>query len=210
LIHFSTRSRFDVVRDIVTPLAGPGTRLLDVGCRDGVLKRYLPAEIAWVGADLFQNEAGSVTHVGDLSAGLPVADRSFDIVTALDVVEHTDDMLASLTECWRIADRALIVALPNMAHLVHRLRFLASGRLGAKYDVGSESALDRHRWVTIQPQCDAMMRAFAERAGAELTIVHQANGRRLTPFAELGRKAGLPAALWTFTMYYLVVRNAEE
>jgi hypothetical protein len=53
-----------------------------------------------------------------------------------------------------------------------------------------------------------MMRAFAERAGAELTIVHQANGRRLTPFAVLGRKAGLPAALWTFMMYYKLTRRA--
>lgn len=210
MIHFSTRSRFDVVRDIVTPLASPGARLLDVGCRDGVLKRYLPAEIAWVGADLFQNEAGSVTHVGDLTAGLPVDDRSFDIVTALDVIEHTDDMLASLAECWRIADKALIVALPNMAHLVHRLRFLSSGRLGAKYDVGTDPVADRHRWVTIQPQCDAMMTAFAKRAGAGLQIVHQASGRRLTPFAAAGRRLGLPAALWTFTMYYLVERNAEE
>ncbi len=198
------------MRDILAPLAHPGTRLLDIGCRDGILRRYLPPEIDWVGADLFQNEEGSVTHVGDVSAGLPVADQSFDLVTALDVIEHTDDMLASLSECWRITGKALIVALPNMAHLVHRLRFFSSGRLGAKYDVGPNPVLDRHRWVTIQPQCDAMMRAFAERTSAELTIIHQASGRRLTPFAVLGRKAGLPAALWTFTMYYLIVRNAEE
>jgi SAM-dependent methyltransferase len=208
LIQFSNRGRFDVVRDILVPLAHPGARLLDIGCRDGILRRHLPPGISWVGADLFQNEEGSVTHVGDLTAGLPVADQSFDFVTALDVIEHTDDMLASLGECWRITGKALIVALPNMAHLVHRLRFFSSGRLGAKYDVGPEPMVDRHRWVTIQPQCDAMMRAFAERAGAELTIVHQANGRRLTPFAVLGRKAGLPAALWTFMMYYKLTRRA--
>jgi hypothetical protein len=208
LIHFSTRSRFDVVHDIVAPLAHPGARLLDIGCRDGVLRRYLPADIAWIGADLLQNELGSVTYVCDLTAGLPVGDRSFDIVTALDVIEHTDDMLASLAECWRITDATLIVALPNMAHLVHRLRFLSSGRLGAKYDVGTEPVADRHRWVTIQPQCDAMMIAFAKRAGADLQIVHQASGRRLTPFAALGRRLGVPAALWTFTMYYKLTRRA--
>lgn len=195
---------------MLAPLARPGSRLLDIGCRDGILRRYLPKEMAWVGADLFQNEEGSVTYVGNLSAGLPIADQSFNIVAALDVIEHTDDMLASLSECWRITGKALIVALPNMAHLVHRLRFFSSGRLGAKYDVSPEPIPDRHRWVTIQPQCDTMMKAFAKRAGAELTIVHQASGRRLTPFAVLGRKAGLPAALWTFTMYYLVVRSTEE
>jgi SAM-dependent methyltransferase len=203
----STRPRFEAVADLLRPIARPGGRLLDVGCRDGVLRDYLPAGLIWEGFDLVQNATGSVTHLGDMAAGLPFPDREFDLVAALDVIEHTDDLHRSLEECWRVARLGMVIALPNIAHLEHRLRFLIAGRMGDKYDLRPAPTPDRHRWLTVQPQADALMAEFARRHGAALETVWQAQSPRQTWLAHFGKAVGLPASLWTFTMLYRLTRD---
>jgi SAM-dependent methyltransferase len=87
---------------------GGRARILDVGCGTGanleMLARYGDAE----GVDLSPEalafcRARGLTRVTEGAAeALPFADATFDLVTALDVVEHLDDDVAGLREMRRV------------------------------------------------------------------------------------------------------------
>lgn len=81
--------------------------ILDVGCGTGanleMLKQFGEAEGVDVSDDAleFCKAKGLKVHKG-LAENLPFADESFDLVTALDVVEHLDDDIAGLKEMNRV------------------------------------------------------------------------------------------------------------
>ncbi len=104
----------DIVRKIGAPKAE--TRILDVGCGTGanleMLAQFGEAEGVDVADEAleFCRAKGLKTHKG-LAEKLPFADESFDLTTALDVIEHLDDDLAGLKEMRRVlkpGGRALI------------------------------------------------------------------------------------------------------
>ena len=82
-------------------------RFLDVGCGTGanleMLANFGEAEGVDVSNDAleFCRSKGLDAHKG-LAEELPFEDESFDIVTALDVIEHLDDDVAGLREMHRV------------------------------------------------------------------------------------------------------------
>jgi SAM-dependent methyltransferase len=86
------------------------TRILDVGCGTGanleMLSHYGVSEGVDVSDDAleFCRKKGLKVHKG-LAESLPFADESFDMVTALDVVEHLDDDVAGLKEMCRVMSK---------------------------------------------------------------------------------------------------------
>ena len=82
-------------------------KILDVGCGTGGNLEMLTKFGAAEGVDVsdealeFCKRKGLKAHKG-LAESLPFEDGSFDIVTALDVVEHLDDDLAGLKEMNRV------------------------------------------------------------------------------------------------------------
>ena len=82
-------------------------KILDVGCGTGanleMLANFGEAEGVDVSDDAleFCKMKGLKAHKG-LAEELPFEDESFDIVTALDVVEHLDDDIAGLKEMHRV------------------------------------------------------------------------------------------------------------
>jgi SAM-dependent methyltransferase len=96
------------VEEICRQIGEARPRILDVGCGTGanlaMLKRYGDAE----GVDVSQEAVDfcyrrGLTHVRRSAAeSLPYADNSFDLVTALDVLEHLDDDAAALNEMRRV------------------------------------------------------------------------------------------------------------
>lgn len=82
-------------------------RILDVGCGTGanleMLAQFGEAEGVDVSDDAleFCKAKGLKAHKG-LAENLPFEDASFDLVTALDVVEHLDDDLEGLKEMRRV------------------------------------------------------------------------------------------------------------
>ena len=97
------------LREIVQKIRTPHSalRILDVGCGTGANLEMLQKFGAAEGVDVsdealeFCQSKGLKTHKG-LAEKLPFADESFDLVTALDVVEHLDDDLAGLREMNRV------------------------------------------------------------------------------------------------------------
>ncbi len=202
------KNKYQIVVEYCDNLQKPNGKLtvLDVGCRDTVLKSYLPKGTRYAGVDLFQNDQGTVDYVQDLTKGLPVDDQSWDVVTALDVVEHIDDMEAALSELWRVCGYRLIVVLPNMAHIWYRLNFLLRGRMNGKYDLVFPGRLDRHRWLTTVIQSDAYMRCFAESAGASLEIRYETGSPKRACLAGIARVFGLGPQFWAWTGTYVLSR----
>lgn len=87
--------------------AGDTLRILDVGCGTGanleMLAQYGEAEGVDVSDDAleFCRKKGLMVKKG-LAEELPFADEAYDVVTALDVVEHLDDDIAGLKEMYRV------------------------------------------------------------------------------------------------------------
>lgn len=136
--------------------------VLDVGCRDAILKRHLRGDIAYTGIDLIPGPG--VDHVGNAEQGLPFSDGEFDAVIALDLLEHTDDIWFVFDELLRVARRQVIVLLPNAYHWSFRLQYLLGKEMG-KYILPPEPILDRHRWLVSYHAARRFCVTRAEKAG---------------------------------------------
>ena len=100
-----------IVEKLGQRTSGAGTqtqlRILDVGCGTGanleMLAQYGEAEGVDVSDDAleFCKQKGLQAQKG-LAEKLPFADETFDITTALDVIEHLDDDLSGLREMHRV------------------------------------------------------------------------------------------------------------
>jgi 2-polyprenyl-3-methyl-5-hydroxy-6-metoxy-1,4-benzoquinol methylase len=108
----------------------PATRVLDVGCGEGVLVDEYAARVAIEGVDL--HYASPRVRQASVLA-LPFADASFDVVLCLDVLEHLPhaEQAGALREIRRVLQPGgeALLSLPNLAHLQSRLHFLLAGRL---------------------------------------------------------------------------------
>jgi SAM-dependent methyltransferase len=105
-----------IVNDLKLP-AGQRPRFLDVGCGTGANLEMLAQFGDAVGVDVSEDalafcRARGLSNVRRGAAeALPYNDGEFDVVTALDVVEHLDDDLAGLREMRRVlkpSGRALL------------------------------------------------------------------------------------------------------
>jgi len=83
-------------------------RILDVGCGTGTMLGHLASYGKAEGVDIDEEAVGYCHERGllDVRLGeatdLPFDDGTFDLVTALDVVEHLDDDVAALREMRRV------------------------------------------------------------------------------------------------------------
>ncbi len=83
-------------------------RILDVGCGTGTMLTYLASYGKAEGVDIDEEAVGYCRERGlfDVSLGeaakLPFHDGAFELVTALDVIEHLDDDGAALREIGRV------------------------------------------------------------------------------------------------------------
>lgn len=118
--------------------------LLDAGCRTMALKPLLSGCREYYGSDLIPT-AGVLQC--NLEGPLPFDDNSFDVVTALDVLEHLDNPHGALQELFRVAKKSVLISLPNMHYIEFRWRFLRGHGLSGKYKFPPQPILDRHRWV---------------------------------------------------------------
>ena len=145
--------------------------LLDIGARDRILSRYLDnKKIKYASADLGEGHDYQL----NLEQNIPIKDREFDYVSALDVLEHVENIHLALSELARITRRTLFIALPNMATLPRRWNFLWKGNLGTgKYSLLLEHQGDRHRWLTIYPEINRFVEENARKMGFMVDVVYE-------------------------------------
>jgi len=104
---FATRTRSLLgMLDRYVPAGVDGRRVLDVGCGAGNMFHHLARYGKVEGVDnnprplAIARSRGYRVHEAS-GEGMPVPDAHFDLVAALDVIEHVGDDLAVLRECWR-------------------------------------------------------------------------------------------------------------
>ena len=114
-------------------------------------------------------------------------ERRFDLVTAIEIIEHLDSPRHFLHEIWNLLKPGAYLALstPNIAHWVGRLRFATSGEL--RYFRERDYHHQRH----ISPIADGHMRLMLKEIGFDL-IEQTTAGSFWGP---LKRAAAAPAEL---------------
>ena len=107
--HWWYRGRRKVIRAELERLSLPAAaEILDAGCGSGRTLQELVhygrvqgIELNEDAAELARSRACGDVHVGRLEE-LPWPDESFDLITCLDVIEHTSDDRATLAELRRV------------------------------------------------------------------------------------------------------------
>lgn len=103
--------------------------VLDVGCGHAYVTKALQDKfpnIRFVGVDVKVRDNPAIPVTAYDGKTLPFEDKSFDAVMMIDVLHHTDDPVATLKECVRVAKQFVLVK-DHIADSFYddlRLRFL--------------------------------------------------------------------------------------
>ena len=123
------RARAEVFAQIVAP----GADVLDLGCGDGAVLKYLMDHrgVNGYGVDLsadavaFARTQGLNVVQGEVAGPLPGAfDRDYDYVILSEIIEHLPDPEGLLLRLRGRVRAAIIVSVPNTGWWQHRLRLL--------------------------------------------------------------------------------------
>jgi len=102
-----------------------GASVLDVGCGEGVVterlaQRLAPTEVLGVDADEARlkdewenRSAPNLSFATGSAYDLPFEDGSFDLVCAIEVLEHLERPVEGLAELARVSSRHLVLSVPR-------------------------------------------------------------------------------------------------
>ena len=116
----------------------PRAKFVDLGCYDGRFTSKMADKIRArkvFGIDLVKEELdkacekGITCKIGDLNEPLPFRDGSFDVVCAIQIIEHLSETDRFLKEVHRVLKPGgyLVISTPNLASF-HNIFFLLLGR----------------------------------------------------------------------------------
>lgn len=96
----------------------PGSAVLDIGSRNGDLRKYLPPGVRYQGIDIAPEFAAPEILIHDISSGIPFPDASFDFVFMIEVLEHTPSPYYTFGEVRRVLrpHGVFIASVPNPYH----------------------------------------------------------------------------------------------
>lgn len=112
---------------------GQGKKVLDLGCRDGMLtesfsvgNEVIGADIDKKALDLCQKRLGIETHWLDLNVEWPWENNSFDAIVSCEIIEHLyvlDQFLENVVKSLK-SGGIYIGSVPNAFRMRNRLKFL--------------------------------------------------------------------------------------
>jgi len=125
-----------------------GDKILDLGCRNMILKKYLNGNFIYKGLDYISEKSTDIDFINhNLEKGLPNNLETVDSIVALDVLKHIENIHYVYSELFSKVTKLVIIALPNMGYYKFRFNFLFTGVLSGKYIFSDNKTLDRHRWI---------------------------------------------------------------
>jgi len=107
LLSYDLYERHHVVARLIMADGRADARVLDVGGRSGLLARFVSCRVISVNVD----GSGDVSYDGE---HLPFVEGAFDVVTAIDTLEHLPRhrRLDFVRECLRVCAKSVILAAP--------------------------------------------------------------------------------------------------
>ena len=119
--------------------------IIDLGSRDQILRKFLPTNIEYTGVDKFYKKNNLNI---DVEQDIPLIKNKYDIVIALDIIEHLNDPINFFNNCKSISNKLIIINIPNAAYYKFRLNLLSKGEITEKFHFSGNYEEDRHRWFT--------------------------------------------------------------
>jgi SAM-dependent methyltransferase len=191
---FTRTSKYQLVANRTVGKIGT---LVDVGARDKTLQQYLQAEqLQYLSSDILPGH----DFCWDLEKPLEIEDNSFDVVVALDVLEHVEKIHDALRELIRVSRNKLFISLPNMTCLSFRIHFFRFGKLSNKYALLPSHQGDRHRWLTGYAQICAFVQQAADHAGCDVQQYNITTG--YDRWQRIASHLPLSPALRTYTVVF--------
>ena len=166
-----------MVADALSARGVVGGRLLDVGCGGGALWRLLGDRFAsYCGIDAVRYEQfppdAEFRQTNLDCASWPIADRSAEVVTAVEVIEHLENPWAFVRTLARLAAPGgwIVITTPNQRSLLSLATLIVKGRFSAFQDVHYPA----HRTALIESD----LRRIAHDAGIEVVdVLYSRHGR---------------------------------
>jgi len=126
--------------------AGSGAAL-ESYVRERTPGRVVGLELSYANLAAIRARGAPHAAVGGDALCLPFADRSFDVVTCFQVIEHLPSVQAAIGESLRVLKRPgfLVVGVPNHASLLTPTQDLLSGRTRFAFGVGNRAGA--LRWL---------------------------------------------------------------
>ncbi len=128
------KERGDLLKDTI----GLNKKVLDIGCRDGVLTKHFSKDNNVLGVDIDEGalaKAKASLGIETLSVDLngdwrELKDRKFDVIVAGEVLEHLyfPKKIASQVAEHLNKDGMFIGSVPNAFSLKHRMRYLSGSK----------------------------------------------------------------------------------
>lgn len=122
----------------IAALLPPGASVLDVGCGDGSFGQHLAGarpDCSYFGADISKAAISILESRGLRGAvidpSIPLRGQvpgPFDVVTAMEVVEHVHDAEALMNEIVALSKQEIVITIPNAGFILHRIRLGVFGR----------------------------------------------------------------------------------
>jgi methionine biosynthesis protein MetW len=131
------KKHINIGYDLVLSLVPDGSRVLDLGCGDGILLQRLQKEkdVKGFGVEISESgvskcvEKGLYCYQGDIDEGLSdYRDNSFDFVILNLTLQNTKKPRYVLREAMRIGKKA-IISFPNFGYYKTRLNILVKGKV---------------------------------------------------------------------------------
>jgi hypothetical protein len=119
--------------------------VIDLGARNQILKKFIPTNWEYTGVDKFTLEKNLNI---DVERNFDLIKDKYDLVIALDIIEHLNDPINFFNNCSKISKKTIILNIPNVAYYQFRFNFLLRGTLTEKFHFSGNNENDRHRWFT--------------------------------------------------------------
>jgi len=138
----------EVILDRIVQLS-PAS-FLDAGCGEGFVAQLLLERLPNLALTGFDHNPDSVAMAREKNPtcafeaasiyGIPMADRSFDVVGCFEVLEHMVDPSKALAELGRVADRAMVISVPHEPYFC-----LANAARGKNLDIRPRGSDPDHK-----------------------------------------------------------------
>lgn len=150
------RSQF-ILEQFKEPLSDVSS-FLDVGCYEAPLRKLLP-DVSYTGIDIV-GDPDIVCNLEQIEK-LPFDDNSFESAGCFEVLEHLDAFHLIFNELFRVAQKNVLVSLPNCWCSARRPLERGSGNI-AHYGLPQEKPIDRHKWFINTQQIASFFKQYAQ------------------------------------------------